>query len=132
MRADIFCAGRAFLLVGGPVGKAHLWFLLTDPDTTGRVLQAMLVSSQPHTDKTVVIIQGDHPWVRHESNIDFGGARFFPVSKLASANAQGRLRLEADMTPELLARVQTGLLASSRTIHEIKDACKVIFNLPRP
>lgn len=125
---NLFCAGRAVLLVGGAVGKPHLWFVLTDPDpSTDQVLWVMMVSAKPHTDDTVVIVAGDHPFVQWESNVDYGSARFVPVSKLASASAQGRLRLQQDMSPGLLARVRAGLLASSRTIHEIKDRCRPLF-----
>ncbi len=125
---DFFCAGRAFLLAGGLVGAPHLWFVLTDPDPVShQVVIVMLVSAKAHTDKTVVLRAGDHPWVRHESNVDFGSARPIPVSKLMDANSSNRLVLQDDMSKELLAVVRAGLLASSRTIHAVKDDCKTKF-----
>lgn len=127
----MFGAGRSFLLVGGEIGKPHLWFVLTDPDpVTKQVVRVMMVSAQPHTDNTVVIVVGDHPWVEWESNVDYGTARFVPVSKLEAAVAQGRLRLKEDMSAELLGRVRAGLLVSSRTIHAIKDQCRSLFGDP--
>ena len=125
---NVFAAGRAFTLFGHPVGPMHLWFLLTDPDPgTYRVVMVMVVSAQPHTDKTVVLGVGDHPWIRHESNVDFGSARFIPTSKLEAAQRGNRLILQAEMSDQLLSRVRNGLVLSSRTIHEVKDYCSKRF-----
>jgi len=51
-------AGASFLISGGRVGKPHLWLVLTDPEPpTGKVVIAMVVTSRPHTDKTVTLIR---------------------------------------------------------------------------
>lgn len=106
----------------------HLWFVLTDPDAgTGKVVAVMLVTAKPHTDRTVAVHAGDHPFVRHESHVAFGSARFFPAARLEARIRSNDIKPAADMTPVLLAKVRAGLLDSSRTIHEIKDYCRQLF-----
>ena len=125
---DVFQSRRTFL--GSLSGSgSHLWLVLTDPDDVGHVIAVMAVSSKSHTDKTLSLVVGDHPWIRRETNIDYGAARSFPVAKLLAANERGQLTLEADMSPDLLERVQQGLLASSRTIHAVKDEFRARMNL---
>ena len=43
----------------------HLVFVLTDPDpVTNLVVVVTLVSEKSHTDKTVCLGPGDHPFIR--------------------------------------------------------------------
>lgn len=119
-------AGRALLVRDAAMGT-HLWFVVTDPDPHAMVL-VMLVSLKPHTDRTLVLDQGDHPFVDHPSSVDFGTARYFPAAKLEAALASGRANLHSDMSPALLERVRTGLLASARTPNEIADYCRAKFS----
>jgi hypothetical protein len=101
----------------------HLWFVLTDPDPQAMVL-VMLVSVKPHTDRTLQLHVGDHPFIRHPSAVDFGTARYVPAGKLEDALSSGRASLHSDMSDALLARVRAGLLASARTPNEIAAYCR--------
>jgi hypothetical protein len=115
------------LTQSGPDGK-HLWFVLTDADpVTGKLVVVMLVTSRPHTDKTVVLRPGDHPFIRHESNVAYGSADFIPLSRLQSRLRSGSAKMRSDMSTELLKAVRDGLIASSRTPRYIKDYCKEKF-----
>lgn len=119
-------AGRAVIQVG-PDGK-HLWFVLTDPDAiTKKVVIVMLVTARPHTDKTVVLPPGAHPFIAHESNVNYGSADFVPLSRITARLASGAAKLQPDMSPKLLKKVRRGLLYSPRTPNYIKDYCKQIF-----
>jgi hypothetical protein len=125
---ELVRAGRALLLAGAPVGAPHLWLVLTDPDPeNGLVVMVMVVTSRPHTDKTVTLSPADHPFIHHESNVDFGSARFFPVSRLNAALKKGRCQLQADASARLLNTVRAGLLKSPRTIHAVADYCRTRF-----
>jgi hypothetical protein len=120
---DLFGSGRALLLSGtaAAVPSPHLWLILTDPDASGQVLGVMVVSLKSFSDRTVLLAAGEHPFIRHESSVDFGSARRLKVSRLAAAAGDGRCRLLSDLTPELLRRVRAGLHASPRTVHHIRD-----------
>jgi hypothetical protein len=106
---EVFCAGRAFVLAGGPVGKPHLFFVLTDPDPkTKKVIVVMLVTAKRYTDKTVSLVVGDHPWVRHDSDVEFGTARPMPLSKLAQALRRADLHLQEEPERTHLGEDQAG------------------------
>jgi hypothetical protein len=120
---SIIVAGRALTQVGAD-GK-HLWFVLTDPDPeTRKVVIVMLVTEKDHTDKTVSLSAGAHPFITRDSNVNYGSADFIPLSKLEKRLASGDAKLNADMSPKLLKKVRQGLLDSSRTVRYIKDYCR--------
>lgn len=124
---NIIRAGRAVVVRDRRMGT-HLWFVLTDPDPlTGLVVMVALVTERPHTEKTVRLDAGDHSFVRHASNVDFGTARFAPSSKLSERLGRGVATLDADMSAGLLEQVCRGLLASSHTINEIAAYCRENF-----
>ena len=122
---EFFSAGTAILLSGYPVGASHLWLVLTDPDPESeQVVAVMVVTARPHTDKTVVLSAGEHPFITHDSSVDYGGARRFQTARLKSALRGGRCKLAENMSPAMLAKVRAGLLNSSRTPHHMKDYCR--------
>jgi len=126
---DFVAAGRTFLLLGGrPGDKPHLWVILLDPDpTTGQVVAVHLVTAKEHTDPTVTLNLGDHPFVKHETHVNFGGAKFYLAHKIERAIAKGRCKLNADASKELLAKLRAGLLASSRTANFMVTHCRERF-----
>ncbi len=123
------------MLWAGLTGDRHLWFVLTDPDpATSKVVVAMVVTARGHTDKTVTLVSGDHPFIRHESNVDYGSARMVPHDLLEGLVESGDVKLQPEMTTTLLANVRSGLLTSARTIHYISGYCRPLFsgNSPEP
>ena len=108
----------------------HLWFVLTDPAPETRlVVTVALVAERGHTERTVRLQRGDHPFITHASNVDFGSAKYAPAAKLEAALASTRATLGADMSAELLARVRVGIVASSHTPNEIVAYCRAQFGL---
>ena len=121
-------AGRTFIYETKNNPFPHLWMVLTDPDPqTGKVILVSMTTSRDHTDKTVLINVGDHEFVVHETNVDYGGATFGVSSKLERALGSGVATLKADLSKELLQRVRAGVLASSRPPNEIVGYCKGAF-----
>jgi hypothetical protein len=124
---DIVAAGRSFVLLDRKMGE-HLWFTLTDPDpATGLVVIVALVSEKSHTERTVGLGPGDHPFVRWASNVDYGTATFKPANRINEFFASGRAKPNADMSGSLLARVRQGVLASSHTPNAVADYCRLRF-----
>lgn len=106
----------------------HLWFVLTDPDhDTDHVVIVALVSEKSHTERTVRLGPGDHPFIRWASSVDYGTATFKLSRKISAALASNRAILQADMSPELLAKVRAGLLESSHTPNVIAAHCRLTF-----
>jgi hypothetical protein len=120
-------AGRAVILRDAGMGT-HLWFVLTEPDPEREwMVLVMLVSQKPHSDRTVLLAAGDHPFIKHASAVDFGTATYFPSSRLEAALSSGRATLAADMSADLLDRVRRGLLESGRTPNAVADHCRSLF-----
>lgn len=121
-------AGRALLVRDARMGT-HLWFVLTDPDPVRDwVVLVMLVTVKEHTDRTVHLDVGDHPFIRHASAVDFGTAKYAPAAKLEDALSSGRATLSEDMSAALLARVRAGLLVSGRTPNDVAGYCRALFH----
>lgn len=121
-------SGRALLVRDARMGT-HLWFVLTDPDPRRDwLVLVMLVTVKEHTDRTLQLQAGDHPFIRHPSAVDFGTAKYAPAAKLEDALSSGRATLAEDMSAALLARVRAGLLASGRTPNDVADYCRALFN----
>lgn len=121
-------AGRALRIRDVRMGW-HLFFVVTDPDPTTKVVTVMLVTERTHTDRTCTLDVGDHPFVRHRSSVDYGTARFAPVRKLEEAVARTRASFDVDMTDELLRRVREGLLLSGRTPNDVTDHVRASLGL---
>lgn len=125
---EFFRAGSAIVLSGHPVPQPHLWFILTDPDPeTDQIAAAMVVTVRPHTDKTVILSASEHPFIEHDSSVDYGGCRRFQIARLKTSLRNGRCELREDMSTELLAKVRAGVVASPRTPHHMKDYCRGRF-----
>jgi hypothetical protein len=125
---NVIAAGTALLLSEPPLFKPHLWFVLTDPEGQPEtVVVVMMVTAKKHTDTTVLLQPGDHPFVKHESSVHYSSAKWFRVSALTKAMQNGRCHLKETMSPKLLARVRKGLLESAYTIHAVSDYCKTRF-----
>ncbi len=123
-------AGRAFLIPDDDANTLHLWFILTDPDPTpdaGRVVAVMSVTKKPHSDPTLTLMPGDHPFIHHETTVAYGTANYFPASKLQRQLQRGRIKWSDDMSRNLLNRVRAKLLESPYTPNEIKHYCKGAF-----
>jgi hypothetical protein len=121
-------AGRSFTVPGPGPNQFHLWIVLTDPDPADdKVVAVMVVSEKPHTDKTVTLNVGDHPFFQHTSNIDYGTTKLFPRVKLENQiNARGKLR--QDVSPALLEKARAGVFGSSRCPNYIKQYFETRFD----
>ncbi len=75
----------------------------------------------------MILKRGDHPFIKHDSAVDYGSARYFSVDKILAAMKRGTCHLRTDLAPALLARVRKGLLESTHTMHEIKEYCRARF-----
>ena len=99
---------------------AHLWVVLTTPDALGQVLLINFTTLRPHSDCTVVIQPGEHPYVVHATVAHFADARLTAAPSIEAAIASGLFRTHQDCSPDLLNRLLAGTLASPHTPEKIK------------
>ncbi len=125
---DLIRSGSAILLREAPSTKPHLWFVLTYPEgNPPRVVAVMLRTTRRHTDDTLILDIGDHPFVKHESSVHYSSAQQFKVRAVLREMARGRCHLRENISSNLLARVRQGLLDSPYTVHAIRDYCAERF-----
>lgn len=109
-------AGRTLFLTK----DSHLWIVISEPDDAGRVLIVNLTTKRTTSDATVVLVPGDHPYVKHDTAVAFAYARLAKVDTLEALVNEGPGSFHADIPPALLMRIQQGLLVSPHTPNWIK------------
>lgn len=115
-------AGDALLLPKPGQTVAHLWVMLTDPDaTTDEVLVVNLTTQRPHSDTTVILNSGDHPFVQHATAVNFSDVRLTKASLLAAFYQTGNYLPQSPLSASVLQRIQAGLLSSPFTANKFKD-----------
>ncbi|MEK7486771.1 MAG: hypothetical protein AABZ60_20805 [Planctomycetota bacterium] len=65
-----FHHGTAFLLPHNISAIEHLWIVLTEPSPIkNEVIIVNVTSLRSYSDKTVILNEGDHPFIHHPSVI---------------------------------------------------------------
>ncbi len=114
-------AGETLVLPSPNFETPHLWILVTDP--VGEPPQTIIgaVSTKRfYKDSTVVLSPGDRPWVRYASVISYDHALIPEIHYLNEAVSWRIAELRQPCTPDVLRRVQDGLLSSPRTPKRVK------------
>ncbi len=57
---------------------------------------------------------GEHPWVTHETCVNYEDSVVTTLEKLHSAKDGGAIRLLEPLTADLLRRIRVGVLSSER------------------
>lgn len=113
-------AGQTILLPKPGQDTAHLWVILTAPDAQGQVLLVNFTTFRPHSDSTVVLQIGEHPFVVHATAVHFADTRLTAAQPIEAAISSGLFRTHQDCVPALLDRLLVGALASPHTSEKIK------------
>lgn len=119
----------AFNLFGGMTfwisGEDHLWFVLSDPDQNDRqVIYANLTSyspakgAGPYNDPACLIYQGDHPFIRNLTCVNYYCAQDASVYNLTRKFDQGRIKVCDDP-------FSATLLQSARAGAEVSDFIRI-------
>ncbi len=125
---DIIGAGRTLYFYKEGYAKPHLWLVLTDPKGDDNKFVAVMVKTRmSKSDSTTILVVGDHPFITHESCVDYGTADFFFVGNIQRKFSKGNCSLREDMSQSLLKLVRQGLLISPHTVHAIRDYCEARF-----
>lgn len=124
----MFAAQRRCTLLY-PTGPAsdpnrnHLHIVLTDPyGPPGQVLLVPVCSVKDEAhDKSCILKPEDHPFVKHDSFIDYTFARVEPARKLAEGVENGVFVEKNPISEEVCRRVADGLLNSKFTKRFFKN-----------
>jgi hypothetical protein len=122
--------GRCFE-AGLPGRTPHLWIILAVEEEDGvpvSVVLANLTTQRASTDPTVVLQRGDHPYVMHPSCVLYAEARIADADKVYVLTRYAEEGFRQDFHPEILRRLQCGLLSSPHTPRNVKAFCAGRFD----
>src|SRR5437868_6761731 len=122
--------GDTVLVAKHPDAIAHLWIVLTEPNSVRMVVIVNLTDFRNHKDKTTVLNVGDHPFITKESIVLFGDARIVSVQSLTAAITKGKgLCTQKEVcSQDLLDRISKGIFASDFTPNKVIDFCHKAWN----
>ncbi|MFC4789288.1 MULTISPECIES: hypothetical protein [Giesbergeria] len=124
--------GESLLIPSGPSEKRHLFAILLDPcRVEGRgskphVLLASVLSIKPgmFVDDSCLLKPGDHPFIRHDSFIDYRFTRLEQAEHVEARVAEGVFDVKESCSPDLIRRIIEGALKSPRIPREYKMILK--------
>jgi hypothetical protein len=106
---------------GNVVG--HLFFVLLDADEdNGKTVVVPCCTAREHFyDDSCVLGPEDHAFVRRVSYADYYLADVIAVRHIDELIGQGMARMRASARPDVLLRLQQGLIASEHVRGRVKD-----------
>ena len=120
---DPIRAGSTFLYFRSAIEQLHLWIVLTDPDLNGNVAAVLVRSRKSYTDDTVILREGDHVFIEHESSVSYSDLDVLRCVEIRSKVLSGKCRSHEDATPELLQIVREGVFHSPYVEPSRRDYC---------
>jgi hypothetical protein len=121
-------SGDSFLIPKTGGSTEHLWIVLTDPDVDGKSVCVNITTQQNHSETTVVLNKGDHPFVQHASVVYYTDARILDLNLVQQAletkTTMFACVLHKPCSQDLLKRIREGLLKSRQTPKKIKAVCE--------
>jgi hypothetical protein len=128
-------AGATLLVPSGPQqGHMHLFALLLDPLVAGgygqrpHVLLAY-VTSVPDCafDDSCCLAAGEHPFLQHDSYVDYRFTRFEPAEHLQKCVEAGTFQPKEPCSEALRMKILRGALASRRIPREYKKLIESVL-----
>lgn len=112
----------------------HLWIIVAEIDAaSGKAVCVNVTTEQYDSDKSCQLNRGDHSFVSHPSVIYYKDARELDLKLVETAITSGIKKFVCKShdpcSPELLKRVQQGLIASRETPKGIKATCKKLWGI---
>lgn len=126
MLAFTLNCGDTFLTGDGNEDNFHLWIVLTPP-TDGEVVTVCLVTAHKRSERLVVLNQGDHPFVQHESVIAYRFSQIRSVGDIQELLRSGGAKVRHPVSPVLLKRIRAGLLDSDFTPNGVRAYYRLVM-----
>jgi hypothetical protein len=132
--AFICCCGASLFLAKIHQSQEHLWVVVTEPAGNPALCVIVNITSREwNSDPTVVLTVGDHPYVIHDSVVNYSDATLSPKQKLEEAVNNGYFSSHDPFEPTVLQRIQSGLLHSELTPKPILRYCERLWGIsPTP
>jgi hypothetical protein len=115
----------------------HLWIVLTDANAENKAVCVNMTTKRSDSDCTTICRCGEHPFIKHESVINYRAAKWMDLADIDKAVAGGIKSMpfsqRAACTDAFLTKVRCGLINSKFTPKGIKSDCRppVAERLPK-
>lgn len=124
--------GESILVPSGPEEKQHLFSIIIDPVTVSGygskplALLVCAVSIKPGIiiDDSCLLFPGDHPFIIHDSFIDYKFTRLEHKEHLEKCVNKGLFTVKEQCSSDLIKRIIEGALKSKRLSREYKNIIK--------
>ncbi len=94
---------------------SHLWVVISDPAIDpARLLIVNFTTQRKDSDPACILQAGEHPFVHHETCVNYGGAKVVSVAQIQTLLKKGLLSSHAALSDVLLKRIRDGAAASER------------------
>jgi hypothetical protein len=113
--------GDTFLNLN-PTSDPHLWVVIAGPTSDGLVVMVNCTTKRTISDDACILEVGDHPFIEHESTINYRMGQMVSDEQLDSWRQRGILQMRKPVSPGVLQRIQEGALDSQYASHAIKKA----------
>lgn len=117
-------AGETFHARAPSSTKMHLYIAVTDSDADGYLVIANVTSQEQWKDQSCVLGIGDHPYIRKGSVINYAEALVANENLINEGIRKRYMQADVPVSPQALAKVQAGALASPHTEAKVKNAVK--------
>jgi hypothetical protein len=101
---------------------SHLWVVISDPSIDAEnILIVNFTTSRADSDKACILQAGEHPFVKHETCVNYAGAKVVAKASIDTLMQKGLLTPHASVSATLLKRIWDGAAASERMSLEHAD-----------
>jgi hypothetical protein len=121
-------SGDTFLTGDGDEDNFHLWIIVT-PVTEGEVITVCMVTAIKKSERLVVLENGDHPFIKHESVIAYRYSRIRTVEDIEELLEKKQARKKEPTSEALLKRIQAGLMDSDLTPNGVRAYYRSVMGL---
>lgn len=120
--------GDAFLLSTPPNDK-HL-FVVIAPTQNGKYLCVNVTSKRNNSDISCVLQQSDHPFIKHDSVINYKKAREVEPAVIQNQISRGNCIQYQSVSSSVLKRIQEGGIISKKLKNKYKNYLNSLLNSP--
>jgi hypothetical protein len=125
-------AGDTFLMPAPGISTRtpHLWIVLTDPTAENSTVVIVSVTTLRHgADQTIILMPGEHPFVRRPSAVFYADALLVDVLELDDKAKLGHIQMREPCSAGTLANIRAGVSASDLTPQKVQ---RFYENLVKP
>jgi hypothetical protein len=102
----------------------HLWVVLTEPDSQGRVVCVNFTTQHARSDAATVCQAGEHPFFTHETVVAYRFAQRYTTKTVTEYLKTGTFTAKQPCSPALLNKVREGAVRSDFTPKHILAALR--------